>query len=136
MQTDGRRAKEAVFSVVFRCVPAVLAVAYAVALVAGTHSPRAPQPPIRFEHADKLMHFVGYLLFAAIVALAMRAAGPWTRWGRLRLAAVLVLFAAIDEITQPFFSRNAELLDWVADCAGIAVGIWITSAVAKMLGRA
>jgi VanZ family protein len=39
------------------------------------------------------------------------------------LTIILATFGAIDELTQPIFSRQAELLDWVADCVGVLFGV-------------
>ena len=39
------------------------------------------------------------------------------------LAVGLAVAAALDEITQPIFSRHAEMLDWVFDCIGIGLGM-------------
>jgi VanZ family protein len=51
------------------------------------------------------------------------------------LAVGLVLFAAVDEATQPFFSRFADWLDWVGDCAGIALGIGAVAVVVVAVAR-
>jgi VanZ family protein len=39
----------------------------------------------------------------------------------------MAVFAMLDEITQPMFSRSAEPLDWVYDCIGIVIGIAIVA---------
>lgn len=43
------------------------------------------------------------------------------RW--LGLLAILGVYAALDELTQPLFARDAELLDWLADIGGSALGL-------------
>lgn len=52
-------------------------------------------------------------------------AGTWTlsRWPIL--LAVLGAYGALDELTQPLFFRDAEVLDWLADVAGGALGLLI-----------
>jgi hypothetical protein len=35
----------------------------------------------------------------------------------------LIVFGGIDELTQPWFDRSAEWLDWLADVAGIGLGL-------------
>ena len=46
--------------------------------------------------------------------------------------AVVAVWAAVDEVTQPFFYRAADPLDWVYDMAGAAIG----TSVAALLWRA
>ncbi len=43
----------------------------------------------------------------------------------LGLLAVLGAYGALDELTQPLFLRDAEVLDWVADLAGAALGLFV-----------
>ncbi len=136
MQADERRAKEAVFSPVFRRGGlAVLAVAYAVTLVLATHYPKPEQLLGRYGHADKLLHFVAYFLLAVFVAAAVWGAGRWSRRAALIVAIALAAFGAVDEITQPLFGRTADVLDWAADCAGIAVGILLVAITSSAWGR-
>jgi VanZ family protein len=136
MRTDGRRAKAAAFSAVFRRAGlAILAAAYAAALVAATHIPRPERLVGRFGHADKALHFVAYLLLAAFVTAAVRAAG-WRSWRvAIGVALGLAAFGVADELTQPLFGRRAELLDWAADCAGIALGMAIVAIASSGSGR-
>ena len=42
-------------------------------------------------------------------------------------------FAAIDEVTQPWFGRFAEPLDWVYDLIGLAAGIAAVVALKAIL---
>jgi VanZ family protein len=128
MQTTERRAKERVFSEVFRRGGlAVVALAYAVILVLGTHYPRPDELLGRYGHADKLLHFVAYFLLAVFSTAAVWGAGWWSRRSAVAVAIVLATFGAIDEITQPLFGRHADVLDWGADCGGIAVGILLVA---------
>jgi VanZ family protein len=136
MQADERRAKEAVFSPVFRRGGlTVSAVIYAVTLVLATHYPKPEQLLGRYGHADKLLHFVAYFLLAVFVAAAVWGAGLWSRRTALIVAIALAAFGAVDEITQPLFGRTADVLDWAADCAGIAVGILLVAITSSAWGR-
>jgi VanZ family protein len=136
MQADERRAKEAVFSPVFRRGGlGFLAVAYAIMLVLATHYPKPEQVLGRYGHADKLLHFVAYFLLAVFVAAAVWGAGRWSWRAMLAVAVALAAFGAGDEITQPLFGRTADVLDWVADCAGIAVGILLVATTSWAWGR-
>jgi hypothetical protein len=67
---------------------------------------------------DKAEHFLAFL------ALMFLAVGIW---GRRRMLALAIALAAVGggiEILQalPMIGRDAELLDWVSDLGGIAMG--------------
>lgn len=109
--------------------------AYVLALVFATHYPK----PERFLPAaatsDKLLHFLAYGLLAVLAGAAVAAAGRWTLKQAALLGVGLMAFAALDEVTQPFFPpRMAEPFDWVADCIGIAIGL-VGIAVVVMVVR-
>jgi VanZ family protein len=111
--------------------------AYTVLLVSATHYPR-PQEILGSGPgvpSDKTMHVVAYFLLAGLAAATLLARGRWTAGRVAWLAVGLVLFAAVDELTQPFFSRFADRLDWVGDCAGIALGLGAVAVVVMALKR-
>ncbi|MDA9609475.1 VanZ family protein [Paracoccaceae bacterium] len=73
-------------------------------------------PPSAPDGSDKLVHFV------AFAALAL----PLARTGRFGLLPVFIgasAFGGAVELIQPSFNRRAELNDWVADIAGVILGI-------------
>jgi VanZ family protein len=111
--------------------------AYTVLLVCATHYPR-PQEILGTGPgvpSDKTMHVVAYFLLAGLAAATLATRGRWTVARVAGLAVGLVLFAAVDEATQPFFSRFADWLDWVGDCAGIALGIGAVAVVVVAVAR-
>lgn len=78
---------------------------------------------------DKPIHFTLYLGLAGLLAFAAkrsfwtqhtRAAQAVLIWGAV--TAIVAVHGMVDELTQPWTGRDAEFLDWVADCAGAAVG--------------
>ena len=74
------------------------------------HHPPGP------EWVDKIAHFI------AFAALAF----PMAYTGRFSLLLVFVgasSFGGIIELLQPNFNRNADLIDWIADIAGVLVGV-------------
>ena len=74
------------------------------------------QPPPAPDGTDKLVHLI------AFAALAF----PLARTGRIGLVPVFVgasIFGGLIEIIQPSFGRSADMQDWVADIAGVALGI-------------
>ena len=114
---------------------AVATVAYSGLLVFATHYPRpegllGPNPP-----ADKTLHFVAYAVLAALSAATWLAAPRTATRGIAPLAIALAGFGAIDEVTQPFFRRHADPLDWVYDCIGIAIGIAAVVSVVTLVRR-
>ena len=110
---------------------------YAVALEVATHWPYDPAGYLRImlrtqrPPSDKTLHFIAYAILAALLwaCARLRAAAPLraTAW----VIAVIAVWAAVDEATQPFFYRAAEPLDWVYDMVGAALGC----AVAMLFDR-
>lgn len=91
---------------------AALLIAFAVAIW--------PSPiPLPGNPSDKLQHL---LAFAGLTALAA-AAHPRTRFVKIGIG--MALYGALIEIVQsiPALNRQAELLDWAADIAGIALAL-------------
>ena len=66
--------------------------------------------------SDKVVHLI------AFAALAF----PLARTGRFGLIPVFVgasTFGSLIEIIQPSFGRSADMQDWIADIAGVVLGI-------------
>lgn len=73
-------------------------------------------PPLVPKGSDKLVHL------AAFAALAF----PLACTGRLRLFNVFIsssAFGGAIELMQPSFNRSADVVDWLADTLGVAIGI-------------
>jgi VanZ family protein len=76
------------------------------------------QPPPALDGTDKFVHLV------AFAALAF----PLARTGRIGLIPVFVgasVFGGLIEIIQPSFGRSADMQDWIADIAGVGLGIML-----------
>ena len=76
------------------------------------------QPPPAPDGSDKVVHLMA---FAALVF-------PLARTGRLGLLPVFVgasAFGGLIEVLQPSFGRSADMQDWIADIAGVALGIML-----------
>ena len=74
------------------------------------------QPPPAPDGSDKVVHFI------AFAALAF----PLARTGRIGLVPVFVgasVFGGLIELIQPSFGRGADMQDWIADIAGVGLGI-------------
>ena len=109
--------------------------AYLVALTVATHVPRVD--PAYLEtvgrvsplEPDKTLHLVAYGILGLLAGSAFALGRPVD--GVIRLFVGLACWAFLDEFTQPLFCRNADLLDWCHDLAGLFVGL----AVALAAGR-
>lgn len=96
---------------------------YWLTLFAATHTPdtNAAGPFLSF---DKALHAGAYFVLTTLLLIAWRRTGAWPTWrGRLAVAAIALAYGAVDEITQPYFERQCELLDWLFDGLGIALAI-------------
>ncbi|WP_138735486.1 VanZ family protein [Modestobacter excelsi] len=78
---------------------------------------------------DKVVHFS---LFAVLAST-----GRWAGVGQSVLAALLVLYAAGSELLQgtPLVDRDASIGDFVADSAGVVVGLLLWRLVATRRTR-
>jgi hypothetical protein len=87
----------------------------------------ASDVPVAPPGVDKLVHL---LLFAALAITAR-----WAGMG-VRLAAVLLpAYAAASELLQalPALGRSADLLDWVADAAGVLLGLAVWAGLGRRI---
>jgi VanZ family protein len=105
----------------------LVATAYAGYLIYATHHPKPDQLVGTNPPNDKTLHFLAYGALAVVVSAAVAARGGWTRQTAWTVLIVLAAFAAADEMTQPFFGRDAEILDWVYDGMGMIVGLMIVT---------
>ena len=71
---------------------------------------------------DKLVHL------ALFLALAL--AGRWSGIRPVPLAVLLLAYGAVSEVVQASSSlaRSGSVLDWVADAAGVGLGLLVWSA--------
>jgi VanZ family protein len=107
-------------------------VAYTIAMVLSTHTPIEGDltESTGWPGADKLAHvgiYCGLSLLLALV-LALRNENRGIRAGLSRAqqawsAAGVAMYAAVDELTQPWTGRQRDLWDWIADVAGMALGL-------------
>jgi VanZ family protein len=115
-----------------------LALAYAAGIFILSSFPvPAPAEAALATLGDKTLHVAEYGGLALLLALAI-AAVP-SRWrGRAALVAfaVAALYAASDEFHQSFVpGRDADVLDFLADAAGAAVGAGIQFLWARRTSR-
>ncbi len=97
-------------------------VLYTGVLIVATHLPSVGGM-IRYPGADKVLHVLAYTVLGTLAAAVIGSTRELSLRNLTTLLVVLALFAAADELTQPWFSRQAELGDWIADCVGVGLGI-------------
>ena len=76
------------------------------------------QPPPAPDGSDKVVHLI------AFAALAF----PLARTGRFGLIPIFIATSAyggIIEVLQPSFGRSADMQDWIADIAGVTLGMML-----------
>ena len=109
-----------------RWLPPVLWAAFILVL---TSIPSPPETPGGIPYLDKLAHFALYAGLGWLSTRALRTPRPMTL---VTLLVVLVVFAAFDEWHQHFFARDPAILDWIADAAGVTVGLLAASRVRRV----
>lgn len=104
-----------------RLIPALL-LAYWVLIFTGTHVP--------LEHVggmghnrDKVLHFVAYAGLAWLLGVWFWARGRSGLRTSLLIFAIAAIYGGADELLQIPVGRNADVLDWLADCSGAAAGL-------------
>ena len=97
-------------------------VAYWLFLFGATHW---PQPPDLSDlpGSDKTLHLTAYALLAFLLARTLAGRRPLTLATAAIVLAIVAVYGASDELTQPFVGRSAELSDWVTDTAGAMIGL-------------
>jgi VanZ family protein len=114
---------------------AVATAAYTLLLLCATHYPKPEQLLGPHAPSDKTLHFLAYGGLGLLAAATLATSGRWSMTRALILGAGLAAFGAADEITQPWFQRAAEPLDWVCDCLGIAAGIVVVALIVAISQR-
>ncbi len=93
---------------------------YWLIMFTGTHWPHVSleRYPTNF---DKVLHFTGYAVFGFLITVWISAR---RKFGLRQFAAgfgVIFAYAIFDEVTQPYFGRDCEFGDMVADwCGGLS----------------
>lgn len=111
---------------ILRWGPAVLCAA---AIFGLSSLPKLPEPPGllgELTDEDKLNHLIAYFVLGLLTLRAV----AWKQKTNLRAAAIsfllLIAFGATDEWHQSFVpGRRCDLLDWLSDATGAALGIGV-----------
>jgi VanZ family protein len=106
----------------------VIVVGYWLALFLGTHVPRIPTA-LQMPGGDKWQHTVAYAGLACLLAARRSFGKPLTWRLALGVAGVVIVYGAIDELTQIPVGRDAEFKDWLADSLGTLIGLGLFTLV-------
>ena len=103
------------------------AVIWAAVTVVWTLGPTPPEAD-SFPNADKVLHALAYAVMVLLLSLAADrrpGRGPGRFPGSAAwFAALAVVAGGALELLQHLTGRDTQLLDWVADGVGAAIGLW------------
>ena len=106
----------------------ILCITLWIGAAVATHLPKRNAPSL--HTSDKILHVVGYAGLSAIFFLTMAAHGiPLKRRILFGCTILLLLYAPLDEITQPLVGRHASVWDWCADAVGVAAIVILDSLI-------
>ncbi len=116
----------------------ILVGAYVVLIFGVSSIPQNPLSHTCIKVSDKLAHMAEYAGFGLLLSVASRS--TFRRARRWVLLVVVVLIGAavgaLDETYQATVpGRERELLDWVADVAGVLVGSCLAMALGSWMAR-
>jgi len=86
-----------------------------------THLPVSPRKP--WHMGDSTAHFLAFIGLSALLYLHLWVTRPGFRWNATVVLALAMLYALVDERTQPLVGRTCDIMDWMADVAGAAAGV-------------
>jgi VanZ family protein len=117
----------------FAAVSKYTLIAYWLTLAIATHIPPTSDLP-SIETSDKLLHALAYMVLAFLLVAAWELSVGRLNGRHLTAAwLAVVVWAAIDEITQIPVRRVADFWDWVADATGAAIGILLFIIVRRLV---
>lgn len=107
-----------------------------VAAFTATHIPASHIPVGHLS--DATLHLLGYAGLAALFWATLLAYGHRAFRRSYIAALVLILYAALDEATQPLVGRSGSIRDWCFDCLGVGASLAtceITGALQRLARR-
>jgi VanZ family protein len=101
-------------------------VVYAILLLIFLHMP-IPKLVYQANVSDKWLHFLAYmnLFFLLWFSINPDSKINWRKWSTWMIIAGVLIFAWIDELTQPYTGRSYDIQDLIADAEGILGGLVI-----------
>ena len=120
----------------------ILLVGFVLGLVTATHlPPNSVLLPAEVYNIDKLFHFTAYGILAGLMATAWQLSSGILTARHLRWVwCAVVVFGALDELTQIAVNRDCSIWDWSADATGAACGlltfVWLRRRIAARTSEA
>lgn len=100
------------------------------------HTPVVGTGRMRFDYADKVVHFFLYALLTWMGARRLSNRPGGLRFnGLLVWALIYILYGAVDEYLQQFVGRSMEFTDWLADMMGVIVATTLVALKARRLSE-
>jgi VanZ family protein len=88
------------------------------------------------QGSDKIAHFAAFATLALLLATAWQLAGGVLTSRHLGLVwLAVVLYAALDEVTQIPVGRDCNFEDWAADALGAAAGLLLFVWLRRLIER-
>lgn len=109
-------------------------VVYWVALFAATHIPRIPAA-LQMPGSDKWQHFAAYGGLAFLLSIRQFGGKPLSWKTAAQILGILIVYGALDELSQIPVGRDAEWYDWLADIIGASGGIAVFAAGRSLFRR-
>lgn len=104
-------------------------IVYWLGIFFATHWPHVedfPRPWWMFDHFDLLAHLCAYAGWAAVWAWVLIGEGKWAGGRSARWVAVGgAAYGIMDELTQLIVGREADLVDFLADMAGVILALTV-----------
>lgn len=99
---------------------------YWLLIFTGTHLPPTTSfLPYAEHNVDKVYHFTAYAILAGLLATVWQLSSGVLTARHLRWTWIaVVIYGALDEITQIPVSRDCDFWDWTADAIGAAAGLF------------
>jgi VanZ family protein len=115
----------------------LLTLAVAAGILVLSLIPKPPEIPVGIHYADKIAHFVAYIVLSFLVFASVSegkhiGAALTTV---LIVAASCVVFGGLIEILQIFTGREPELWDLAADSIGAVCGAFVGAGLLRRLYR-
>ena len=97
-----------------------------------THIP--PSGPLP-AGPDLALHGGGFLTLTCVFWLTLRAYGHPRRRRVRWVLLVMPVYSGLDELTQPWFGRDAAWADWAADLVGASLALIVLELIHRALAR-
>ena len=85
--------------------------------------------------SDTTLHMSGFAILAGLFLLALAAFNVRTMRRSIIVLAVMALYAALDERTQPLVNRVCDVRDWYADMAGSIIVVIVLGLLLHIFAR-